>query len=739
VATESLIIELDAQTGRADAALKNTTESVNRLDNSVDNLDKSINNASSGLDSAGNAISSAGSKVNELDSSVKKLDGSIDSLNSEAIESASSLDKAKSSAENLNREINTLSSTTDKYKSSADKASQSANGASGELSDLNDETSKLNSSLNSLSSSNAQESLNDINSSSKNLKSSISELDDSIDNLQSETTKASSKINKTKADFDNLDKSVNKVNKSTNQLNASQQKITPVAQGVSTALGGIGAKAGQAGIQVQQFVGQIQGGQSAMLALSQQGADLGFVLGAPLLGAIVGIGASLVGMAMSMDSANKKIEEFSFNVSEATEDLQDLTKAQVVVALRETEAAMDSLSNQAVESGNNIFRLSEMLNQGEKESVRFTKTGTAVIEMVKLTDEEIKELTKDLEDEKAKLDTINEEYKKTSDLLVTLTTNTSGYKNANQEQSDSLDNLSTSLERQIIALEQGEEAAFRFSTAQQLGLQVGEQIPENIDQQITKYFELIETLKVLEEQRKQELQDEQQLNSLVERLKTEEERLSERFERERELIGENDELKLALEQEYQDNLQKIKDDAAKKEISIADKKAKTEQSIERQNVSSLMKITSALVGHNDSIGKILFVSSQALAASEVFFNTQVAAMRALAELGPIAGPPVAAAIETSGQLSIAAIAAQTFGSLSGGSSSGAGGVGGTSTTAQNQEEEFTQQAGPLLDVTEQQTDGSVQTIRIQLESDDGTALVDKLAEMTSERMAQGRI
>ena len=55
-------------------------------------------------------------------------------------------------------------------------------------------------------------------------------------------------------------------------------------------------RSGQAGIQFQQFIGQVQGGQGVMLALSQQSADLGFVLGAPLIGAIAGISASLIGL-----------------------------------------------------------------------------------------------------------------------------------------------------------------------------------------------------------------------------------------------------------------------------------------------------------------------------------------------------------------------------------------------------------------------------------------------------------
>lgn len=84
----------------------------------------------------------------------------------------------------------------------------------------------------------------------------------------------------------------------TDSLNQRHIQLSKTATGVRTGLAGMGRGAGQAGIQFQQLIGQIQGGQDVMLALSQQGADLGFVLGAPLLGAVVGIGASLVGMLL---------------------------------------------------------------------------------------------------------------------------------------------------------------------------------------------------------------------------------------------------------------------------------------------------------------------------------------------------------------------------------------------------------------------------------------------------------
>ncbi|WP_315918806.1 hypothetical protein [Vibrio fluvialis] len=100
----------------------------------------------------------------------------------------------------------------------------------------------------------------------------------------------------------------------TDSLNQRHIQLSKTATGVRTGLAGMGRGAGQAGIQFQQLIGQIQGGQSVMLALSQQSADLGFVLGAPLLGAVVGIGASLAGMLIP-------------NLFKTTDALEDVEKA----------------------------------------------------------------------------------------------------------------------------------------------------------------------------------------------------------------------------------------------------------------------------------------------------------------------------------------------------------------------------------------------------------------------------
>lgn len=89
-------------------------------------------------------------------------------------------------------------------------------------------------------------------------------------------------------------------------------------------LGRFGRSAGQAGIQIQQFVGQVQGGVSPMVALSQQATDLGFVLGFPLLGAVTGIAAALAGpLVSSLFEAGEEVETTAERLANLTKAMDD--------------------------------------------------------------------------------------------------------------------------------------------------------------------------------------------------------------------------------------------------------------------------------------------------------------------------------------------------------------------------------------------------------------------------------
>lgn len=99
--------------------------------------------------------------------------------------------------------------------------------------------------------------------------------------------------------------------------NSSMPQLSKTAQGVqravgsaATNLGGFGRTAGQAGIQVQQLVGQVTTGQNVFAAFSAQAADLGFILGVPLAGAIIAIGASIIGvLAPSLVDSRSAVDD----------------------------------------------------------------------------------------------------------------------------------------------------------------------------------------------------------------------------------------------------------------------------------------------------------------------------------------------------------------------------------------------------------------------------------------------
>lgn len=362
-------------------------------------------------------------------------------------------------------------------------------------------------------------------------------------------------------------------------------QVTKSSKAVKKGLTGVGRGAGQAGIQFQQFIGQVQGGQSAMLALSQQSADLGIVLGAPLVGAVVGIAASLVGiLAPALLKTIEATKDFKFNVEDAAKELKnlnDLSKAQVSVAIGNTGKSMDALAKAAGVAGNRIAAVNQQLDAGVKTSVRITKTGRAVIETTKLTAKGTKELEKELAQEQATLDKINQEYKRQSDLLVKLSKNKDGFSKESDKQADSNKNLSESLNAQIIALEQGEEAAFRYATAQQLGLKVGEQIPANIDEQISAIFRLKQAQKDVAAQKRKDAADERKLSSLGSSTAnlglTDEEQVRERLARDLELLNQAQEAKIESEKSYEDRRVELRRQAEERIRAINAKT--TEESI----------------------------------------------------------------------------------------------------------------------------------------------------------------
>jgi hypothetical protein len=91
-----------------------------------------------------------------------------------------------------------------------------------------------------------------------------------------------------------------------------------------------------------------------------------------------------------------------------------------------------------------------------------------------------------------------------------------------------------------------------------------------------------------------------------------------------------------------------------------------------------VQILQTLLGKNKTVARALFLVEKGLAIARTIQNTAAAATKAIAELGPIAGPPAAAAITAFGAAQVSLIAATALtgvGSVGGGgaASIGAGG------------------------------------------------------------------
>lgn len=108
------------------------------------------------------------------------------------------------------------------------------------------------------------------------------------------------------------------------------------------ALGAFSRQAGQASIQVQQFVGQVQTGTPFLTAFSQQGADLGIVLGAPLVGVIASLGAALTSTLISaLSGSSKALKELTDDLDIFGDELETVSQQVRALAAEQKKSEIE--------------------------------------------------------------------------------------------------------------------------------------------------------------------------------------------------------------------------------------------------------------------------------------------------------------------------------------------------------------------------------------------------------------
>lgn len=278
-----------------------------------------------------------------------------------------------------------------------------------------------------------------------------------------------------------LDSSMVKLGASTDKTTAEiaglNTDLTKTAQGVKTAvgatneaIGNLGRTTGQAAMQVQQLVGQVQGGVSPFVALSQQAADLGFVLGFPLLGAVVGIAAAVAGpLVAAFTQAEDKADAFEQSLKGIINTQEELkaNKARVQIAelnkeFEKQQQTIDGLNRQQAQ-------YVELIKQGGSSQAAYA----SALFQVDLA----------LSSAKEKQDEIAKQISAVGDASLSTKATT-------DEFSSSLNNLTSTLDLQLVALQQGELQGRLYAAAQELTLDSTEDLPPAIREQITAIYEL---------------------------------------------------------------------------------------------------------------------------------------------------------------------------------------------------------------------------------------------------------
>jgi hypothetical protein len=222
-----------------------------------------------------------------------------------------------------------------------------------------------------------------------------------------------------------------------------------------------------------------------------------------------------------------------------------------------------------------------------------------------------------------------------------------------------------------------------------------------------------------------ELNSDNSLDFIRDRYRSEEELLQQKFERELEMIGEDEELKkerkaqfledmAALEQKALDEKTEAEEKASDEIIKNAQKAAKTESKIEEGKARLAGRVAQTLLSGSMSTQEKLFTIVKDSAAGQIEAYGLTAAAKSLAELGPIAGPPVAASQITWSQVAAGVVRALPIGG--GGGGGGSPSSTGTDSSPEQAQEAF-QPETTSLELSDSTASGS-QTLNITVPSGD---------------------
>ena len=195
-------------------------------------------------------------------------------------------------------------------------------------------------------------------------------------------------------EYNSLAGAINNANNAAKQSVPAMKESGDAVNNNSKKIAGLGKQTGMAAVQVEQLVGSVAAGQNPMRAFAFQAADLGIVLGAPLVGAIVGVSASIASLLLpNLFKSKESIDDLLPSIDDLTKEMENLTSKQITFARLKVNDALDSAESSVNQLTNRYKSLSDQVRrQGQffgVENDRYKELNTARIKQGALLDQEI--------------------------------------------------------------------------------------------------------------------------------------------------------------------------------------------------------------------------------------------------------------------------------------------------------------------------------------------------------------
>jgi len=301
-----------------------------------DKIEDSATSASQGIEKLDKSSAVAGASLDELTGYVKSIDASMKAVRPSIASTSESLGGLRESASEANASLQSIDKSTSQ--------------ASGSLSELNASSKSIDASL-------------------KQINTNLSALTMAMQTARNATGSASAEFNNAERVVESLSQQVQQLDKAqetasngakslTTQIesvasagqNASRQvsnaaeKITTVKNSADVAAkstGNFKSAFQQAGYQVQDFIVQVQGGQSALVAFSQQGSQLAgaFGPGGAVIGAVIALSTVVAGTLVASLGNGKSAVDALKDAIETTDKVISISQ-NGVGALSEKYAAL---------------------------------------------------------------------------------------------------------------------------------------------------------------------------------------------------------------------------------------------------------------------------------------------------------------------------------------------------------------------------------------------------------------